>query len=267
MKCHWCSSDIADGASICPVCKHYQLRRHAWRSYLPYIGGFAAVLALLGTAGTFIAAKAIEGQWFETPTPGLRVLTVDSSKLIVLENTGNQDLFVRMADFRCPALDYQRMVAIDHRLNRGEILPFLCCLDHSCLNHQLRCADEQSAQAEYRSRRDESDVLVACLDEEHPRLTNIRRDFEESPQVFSGIARLYYQALGDDAQHVEIVVCGAIVIQRADVNGAYSPKTWCSEAAPAPPPAEEGFRRRQPTPLGPPDTFIDEPPEAEPTAR
>src|SRR2546423_272751 len=56
-NCIHCLSEIQSGAQVCPVCKLYQ---RPWRNALPYLGGVAALIALLASSATFTFSKILE---------------------------------------------------------------------------------------------------------------------------------------------------------------------------------------------------------------
>src|SRR5262249_32808315 len=54
-QCRYCGSEIAASATLCPVCKRYQV---AWRNTIVLLAGLAGFIALLGSAVVFMADRA-----------------------------------------------------------------------------------------------------------------------------------------------------------------------------------------------------------------
>jgi len=90
-KCIHCHSTIPEKAKVCPECTQHQ---NKYRSLLLFIGSIIAIIVAFTTA--IIHSISIFPDMLTSlyPEPSVKVLQFNSSKRIIIANTGNSDMLV-----------------------------------------------------------------------------------------------------------------------------------------------------------------------------
>lgn len=101
-KCIYCKEEIAENASFCKTCEHYQ---DIWKNWIPHIGGGIALLTLLGSIAA-ITIKPFREIYTElTWKDKVELISYSSNEGLTLKNLGSGEIFVQSIYFKS---DYNR---------------------------------------------------------------------------------------------------------------------------------------------------------------
>jgi hypothetical protein len=122
-NCHYCGSEIAESAVICPACKYHQ---STWRNLVLFFAGITGFITLMVSGFTFIADRATELYKNMTWKDDVRVVSLTTALSpnfsVVISNVGSGPVFV--SDIVVHWRGGNSSLHINERINAGEFLKF-----------------------------------------------------------------------------------------------------------------------------------------------
>lgn len=118
-KCPACASTLDLDAMLCPVCKTYRAR---WRNWLPHAGAMIALVTFVLSGATFVATNAAKFLREASASPRVVLVDLNTTRDMVLLNSGDQEALVTAIDFECPDIGYFTQVPINKLIAPGQLL-------------------------------------------------------------------------------------------------------------------------------------------------